>query len=157
MSIKNNNPFKGLAHMCIYTQSNAKSVDFYTKAMGFEIVYREMMGANHEPVRMFPAEFVLVRLGELYIELIECFGPWNGTENDKKHPGVLGVIDHFGISVSDVEAAVKQIQDYGYEEPVEIKTNTISYEGRPFRYACLKGPDGESLNLYEMDNETFWK
>ena len=152
-----NNPFKGLAHMCIYTQDNKKSVDFYTKAMGFEIVYREMMGANHEPVRMFPAEFVLVRLGGLYIELIQCFGPWNGTDKDKKHPNVLGVIDHFGISVSDIEAAVKQIKDYGYDGPIDIQTNTISYVGRPFRYACLKGPDGESLNLYEMDNETFWK
>ena len=116
-----------------------------------------MMGADHEPVRMFPAEFVLVRLDGLYIELIECFGPWNGTENDKKQPNVLGVIDHFGISVDDIEAAVQQIKDYGYEGPLDIQTNTISYKDRPLRYCCVKGPDGESLNLYEMDNETFWK
>ncbi len=156
MSISNN-PITGLAHMAIYTQSNKKSVDFYTKALGFEIFYQEMMGANHEPVRMFPAEIVLVRLGEFYLELIECFGPWNNTPQDKKHPNVLGVIDHFGFSVSDIEAAVKQIKDYGYENDISIQTNTISYEGRPFRYACLKGPDGESINLYEFDNKTFFK
>ncbi len=156
-SVDKNNPFLGLAHMAIYTQSNKKSVDFYTNAMGFEIVYREMMGINHEPVRMFPAEFVLLRLGELYIELIECFGPWNNTPQDKRHPNVLGVIDHFGISVSNVDEAVKRIKDYGYEGDIQVQTNTISYVGRPFRYACLEGPDGESINLYEIDNKTFWK
>lgn len=153
---KAENPFKGLAHMAIYTQSNEKSVDFYTKAMGFEIVYREMMGKNQEPVRMFPADFVLVRLGELYIELIECFGPWNNTPQDKKHPNVLGVIDHFGISVSNLEECKRRLEEYGYERPIDIQTNTISYEGAPFRYACIKGPDGESLNLYELDNDEFY-
>lgn len=151
------NPVRGLAHMAIYTQDNQKSVDFYTKALGFEVFYREMMGADHEPVRMFPAEIVLVRLGEFYLELIQCFGPWNGTDKDKKHPNVLGVIDHFGFSVSDVEEAVKQIKDYGYEGEIAVQTNTISYKGRPFRYACLQGPDGESINLYEFDNETFFQ
>ena len=121
----NNNPFKGLAHMCIYTQSNEKSIDFYCNGMGFEIYHREMMGTHVEPTRMFPADFCLVKLGELYIELIECFGPWNGTPQDKKHPYVLGVIDHFGIEVDNVDNAVKQLKDWGLSalcHPAGIRT-----------------------------------
>ena len=153
-----NNPFKGLAHMCIQTQDNEKSIDFYCNAMGFEIYDREMMGTHEEPKRMFPAEFCLVKLGNLFIELIQCFGPWNDTPQDKKHPGVLGVIDHFGIEVDNVDDAVAQLKEWGYEGELSVQTNTISYGvDRPFRYCCVKGPDGESINLYELNNEKFFK
>ena len=148
------NPFVGIAHMCVNTKDMKKTVDFYTKAMGFKVVHEELMGPDRKDHEMFPALFSLLKLGDLYIEVIE---PRGYNKDNIVHAGVVGAIDHMGIEVSDIEAAVKQLRDYGVDQPMKISWSTDVFKDKPYRSAALTGPNGEKLGLYEFSNKVFFE
>ena len=151
---KENSPFVGLAHVAIYPVDLEREIDFYTNALDFEIVDRKMLGDPEKPEGMYPMDFCLLRLGDFYLELMQPYGPWNGTEKDKRHPNVIGTIDHMGIYVNDLEKAMKQVKDWGYEGEMRVSYHGDEHNERgEHKGACvIWGPEGEHINLYNHFN-----
>ena len=48
-----------------------KSIEFYTKYFGFEVIYQTIEGKDKEPNGFLPLKYVMIKNGNLSIELLE--------------------------------------------------------------------------------------
>lgn len=140
------NPFLGLAHIALFTSDRDKTVGFYTKALGFEIVHDIIKEPAAGPIGFYPLKMTFLRLNNLYMEIMEP-----ACREGYVHTGVRGAIDHIGIQVSDLNEAVRRLRAYGLNQDFGENTGDF-YTGIPVPRCSLTGPEGEVINLYQMDN-----
>ncbi|MEH2349835.1 MAG: VOC family protein [Nostoc sp.] len=128
------------------------SVDFYTQALGFELVsditvegqdYSDLQGITEAKIRI-----VTLQLGDELIELMEYFNikgkpiPKDSQSNDIW-------FQHFAIVVSDMDRAYAQVCSFPIE-PISVAPQTILSNNetsggvRAFKF---KDPDGHDLEL----------
>lgn len=150
-------PFVGLAHLALFTPDLEESLRFYTQVLPFKVVGRFVQDDPtgklhaHDP-GMDPLKYAMIQLGDIYIEVMERADKAYGN-------GVRGAIDHFGIQVQDLDAAIEYMRSRGWPEdklPVP-KTNSILNPAKPFRACAFSGPFGERIGLYEYSNDWFFK
>ncbi|MEH2264322.1 VOC family protein [Nostoc sp.] len=129
-----------------------RSVDFYTQALGFELVsditvegqdYSDLQGITEAKIRI-----VTLQLGDELIELMEYLNlkgkpiPKDSQSNDIW-------FQHFAIVVSDMDRAYAQVCSFPIE-PISVAPQTILSDNeisggvRAFKF---KDPDGHNLEL----------
>lgn len=147
------NNFKGLAHIGIFTDDFEGSIYFYTKQLPFEVVEQTAEEHPDDTSGVYPLKYALLRLGTLYLELMEC--------NNKGYTalGIAGTWDHVGIEVEDVEVAIQTLKQKGVPEEWfgTIVVNSALKPGKSYRSCTMRGKNGEKIGLYEMNNLTFFE
>lgn len=125
---------------------------FYTEILPFTIV-RNMVEEQPEDTReIFPLKVCIVRLNDLYLEIMEC------SNHGWMANGVDGTNNHMGISVSDLDSALEQMKAKGFppERIQQVLTNTSLISGKTFRSCRIRGYNDENIGLYEINNQTFY-
>ncbi len=131
--------FAGLAHIAIQTGDLEKTLQFYATHLGFEVVYKQSLG---EPGSL--TQIALVRQGSCILELVQR----PKAEDNKIN--TVGTIAHFALEVKDIEKVVADLKSQGITFDREIFTRPNLFDG--IRGAFLKGPSGESIELFEYMN-----
>lgn len=148
-----NHTFCGLAHLGIFTDNLQETLNFYVKHLSFSPVYQTVIQKPQDRRGMFPMKFAMIRLNELYIEIMECANKAN-TGN-----GINDVVNHIGIRVSNLEDAISHLLETGLDArrvgPITEERDQIP--GRSFRQCRVTGWNGETIGLYEIDNNVFYK
>lgn len=146
-----NNLFLGLAHIGIFTENFEETLEFYTKQLPFEIVKQTIEYKEDNPKGMFPMMFGLLRLNDLYLEVMECANHYSGK-------GAAGVFDHLGISVRNLDDAIVMLKENGITDGRfgNITVDSDLIPGKSFRQCRVRGYNGEMIGLYEVDNTTFY-
>ena len=116
---------KGLAHIGIYVNDMAASIDFY-KRLGFKLDREE----EHS------VKLAFLSAGTCLIELIE-----------KPHERTAGIVDHIAIEVSGIEAVVKSANEKGIIIDAAA-IQSIDIMGG-IKNVFFNGPDGERLEFFE--------
>ncbi len=128
----------GFHHVAMRVADFDRSVAFYGHALGLPAV-REWKGAE--------GRAVLLEVGKgAYLELFER------GERDAPNglPGNRQAILHFAIRTSNCDAAVEAARRAGAEVTMEPKDIDIpSNPILPARIAFFKGPDGETVELFQ--------
>lgn len=143
--------FRGLAHLGLFTDNISETLHFYVDQLCFSVVYETTIHKPQDTRGMFPLKFAMLRLGELYIEVMECANHAN-TQNR-----VNGVVNHIGIRVTDLDKAIAHLRETGVT-PARIGSITEECDqipGRKFRQCRVRGWNGETIGLYEVDNAVF--
>lgn len=137
--------YSGLAHICVHTRDMAQSLAFYTGALRFTLDYRTVLGVEAPPDGFWPLKYALVRQGSCVVELLEPSDP------SKVEMGVRGSIEHFGLLVDKLEAAVDDLLAQGTVFEGRIRTVPGLLGG--FKSVFLKGPSGELIELCEISGQ----
>lgn len=124
--------FTQVHHIAIITSDYDKTIDFYVKKLGFEIL-RE----NHRPEK-----------GDVKLDLkfgdmeLEVFVVPNAPKRPN-YPEALG-LRHLAFKVDDIHEAVKWLNGRGIEtEPVRFDVYTKNYA------TFFHDPDGLPLEIHE--------
>lgn len=115
-----------LGHIGIRTADLEKSVSFYVGALGGEKEKDILMPSG--------THLIFVKFADFSVELI--FRP-----DDNRAPGR----NHLAISVPDIHAAVRRLNDFGYAVP----ESAIAPMGISAFNCFLEGPSGEIIELCE--------
>ena len=124
--------FKQVHHVAIITSDYEKTIEFYVKKLGFEIL-RE----NHRPEK-----------GDIKLDLkfgdqeLEIFVVPNAPKRPN-YPEALG-LRHLAFKVESVEKCVAWLNERGIEtEPIRFDTYTNNH------MTFFKDPDGLPLEIHE--------
>ncbi|MEE0203091.1 MAG: VOC family protein [Muricomes sp.] len=150
--MEENKIFCGLAHIGIFTDDFEKTLHFYTEILPFMIVRNTVEEQPEDTSGIFPLKVCIVRLNDLYLEIMECSNHgWTAN-------GIDGTFNHMGISVSDLDSALEQMKAKGFppERIQQVLTNTSLIPGRTFRSCRVRGYNDENIGLYEINNQTFY-
>ncbi len=115
-----------LGHIGIRSSNLEKSLNFYVDALGGEKEKEFDMPSG--------AHLIFVKFTDFSIELIY-------RADDDRTPGR----NHFAISVPDIRAAVRQLNDHGFA----VSESAIKPMGSSALNCFLEGPDGECIELCE--------
>jgi catechol 2,3-dioxygenase-like lactoylglutathione lyase family enzyme len=142
---------KNLLHVGIGVHDLERSVTFYTKVMGMEVVYRARNIGERisRVVGVKDAALVVcvVGKGDLRLELID----YNNEEKkagarhkEQDEPGIL----HLAFAVTDIDEEYEKIRGLGYEFNAPP---TVARENGP-KICYFKGPDEVVIELFEDKN-----
>lgn len=125
----------GLAHIGVLVSDLNISQAFYENILGFHKVW-----GNINPSKEGDIEVVFVVKDGLMIELIKM--PKCKERGD-------GIIDHFAISVNDLESVIEELK----EKKVVFEDDSYCEAPHVFtggsRWIILRGPDNERIELNE--------
>ena len=143
--------FRGLGHVGLYTDKYDETLKFYTEVLPFTLVKELDVQNPGDTSGFFPLKYAIVKLNDLYIEIMECLDKrnWNG---------ITGTFHHIGISVSDIDQAIAYLLKRGFpaERISKPGVNTTLYPGKTFRVCSFSGICGEAFSFYEMENKSFF-
>lgn len=116
-------------HAHIVAKDMDKSIDFYTRALGFRLVRRVEFGPPDKR-----RQLSYVRLGDFMLELVQPAhdGEFKGTE---ARP--------LGLSVDDIDTTMARLKGLGVEV-VNEAANAFSFGGRQ---AVIKDPSGLAIEI----------
>lgn len=121
--------FNGMSHVGLYVSDLNRSIDFYTKILGFDV---ELISDRYR--------CAFIQLGNFRVELIE----W--TEGAAKGEGV---IPHISFDVDNIETVVQCLKEHGLEpKRPDIKIWQLFENG--MRFIHFSGPDGEDIELTQI-------
>jgi len=123
---------QGFHHLAMEVKDFDKSVDFYTRVLGFE--KGPAFGSNERRVILLDAG------NSNYLELFE---------GGKGHAGD-GAVVHIAFKTDDCDAAIEKVRSYGCEITTEPKDVDLPSDPvYPVRLAFFKGPDDEIVELFQ--------
>jgi lactoylglutathione lyase len=124
----------GLAHIAITVKDMEKSLDFYTRVLGFKKAFE-----LPEPKTGAPWIVYLHLAGRQFVELF-----YNGTKDNPWEPALRG-FNHLCLEVDDMQATMKHIEASGY------KIDRPAKEGPDFNWqSWLTDPDGIRIELMQI-------
>jgi len=126
LGIKEN--ITGLQHIGIPTERFQTTVKFY-ESLGFCELLRTEVSEYHQPVSF-------LKNGSLIMEVYGC----------EKTSSEVGVIDHFALDVSDIDAAFEDIKEMGLGLQ-EDKIGFLPFWENGIRYFTAIGPNGEKVEF----------
>jgi lactoylglutathione lyase len=125
----------GIAHLAITVKDMEKSLDFYTRVLGFKKVFE-----IPEPKTGAPWINYLHINGNQFVELF-----YDGTKDNPWEPALRG-FNHICVEVDDISDVCKKIKEAGYTLDVEPN------QGCDFNIqAWLTDPDGIRVELMQID------
>lgn len=132
-----NNKIKncGLHHIAVQTSQLERSLFFYEEVLGMAVVVEaEILGQK----------LVHLDIGDgSYIELLSFSGEYREGEGVTNQ----GPFIHIALTTSDVDAAVAQVRQAGFEVTVEPKK--VKSRGLKARFAFIRGPNNELIEFYQ--------
>ena len=127
----------GIAHLAITAKDMEKSLDFYTRVLGFRKAFSIPHPENGSPWIEY------LQAGNQFVELF-----YNGTVDAPWKPGNRG-FNHLCLLVDDIKTTVKQIEAAGY--PVDRQVS----EGKDKNLqAWITDPDGVRVELMQISPES---
>jgi len=117
-----------LAHIGIVVQNCERSVEFYTRVLGLELVDRH---SNKE------LTIIELKTGSLVVELLQYF-------SSSPEPRGTGIYDHLAFRVEDIESEMARLRGYGVVFPEKPR---LALNGKKIIF--FTGPDGERIELLE--------
>ena len=126
-----------IEHVSIRCRDIDKSVDYFERMFGAEIMLRRQLDESRR--------IVYLRIGDSMLELMEM-GPASDPVDPREHYGV----HHIGIKVDDFESAYRDLQTKGAD-----------FIGEPFeptpgiRLVFLREPNGAIIELAKRDPQVF--
>ncbi|MFA6506211.1 MAG: VOC family protein [Treponemataceae bacterium] len=124
----------GFAHVGIYTLDLDISVDFYSRCLGFRLVWR---GIVHHKTGELPV--ATLQLGSFVIEIVRPAAA-------EKVRYAEGPIQHLALLVEDIEGCITDLEAKGVGLDEEI--DEIGYDGGT-RHCFVRGPSNERIELCE--------
>ena len=126
--MENGSLFMGVEHIGIKALDLEKAIQFYTKVLGFEFLYRIKPGE---------VELAFLELGCTVVELVEVI---DGRRYED------GVVNHLAIRVSDIFKVIEHLKTQQVElidaEPMALGEGRYNF--------FFRGPSGEKLELYQV-------
>jgi len=120
----------GVHHINVETRDMEKAIKFYNEILGLNVKFRKDLG---------DVEITFLDAGNTIIELFK--------ENDKLNKTHIdGVINHFALSVSDIESVLENCRKKGVKVTTEITEITLDGD---IKYAFIEGPENERIELFE--------
>jgi len=120
-----------IEHVGIQVTDLEKSVHFYTSILGMKLVKTENVPESN-------LQIAFVQIGESQLELLASSGT--------RAPAETGVIQHLAFTVSNLDGIVEQLKDADVKL-VDSEPKPV-FDGKA-RVFFFKGPDGETLELWE--------
>jgi lactoylglutathione lyase len=127
----------GIAHAALTVKDMTKSLDFYTRVLGFAKAFSLTEPKTGEPWIEY------LQAGNQFVELF-----YHGTE-DNPWRGSLRGFNHLCLQVDDINKTVKVIEAAGYPLDKPVKQGSDKY----FQ-AWLTDPDGVRIELMQIDPES---
>jgi lactoylglutathione lyase len=125
----------GIAHLAVTTRDMEKSLDFYTRILGFKKVFEIPNPKDGSPWINY-----LHIGGNQFIELF-----YNGTKDNPWSDPLRG-FNHICLEVDDIHKVCDGIKKAGYKLDVEPN------QGSDYNYqAWLTDPDGIRVELMQID------
>ncbi|MCJ7623130.1 MAG: VOC family protein [Anaerolineaceae bacterium] len=125
----------GLHHIAIQTSLWERSLFFYEDVLGMPVIAKADIPGR---------KLVHLDIGDgSYIELSTFSGEYREGNDISNH----GPIIHIGLTTSDVDAAVAQVRQAGFEvtvEPKEMKSGDLHG-----RFAFVRGLNNELIEFYQ--------
>lgn len=143
--------FLGFAHVGIFTNRYEETIHFFTEVLPFKVIKVLHEEQPENKGGLYPMDCTFVRLNDLFVEIMR------GADN-RNHDGVIGVYDHMGISVSNMDEAVAYLREKGQPEDKigDIRVNDTFNPPKTQRMCPIYGPNGEKVTLYEWTNKEFY-
>ncbi|MDR3278706.1 MAG: VOC family protein [Oscillospiraceae bacterium] len=123
----------GIHHICVVTPDLDKSIDFYTRLLGFSFVNRDRLDAAH-------IEIANVVAGGADVEFIKFT-----DERPNFHYGD-GLIEMICIEVDDIFSVSGKLRAEG----VEFLMDEPGRKDSGDYFTFLRGPSGEKLALLQI-------
>lgn len=120
----------GIQHIGLPTADIEGTIRFY-EGLGFEVATRADITGR--------GEFVFVKLGNLFLELI--------PNNDPAMTN--GAVDHFCLDVKDIDTLYQQVKDAGYKI-ITDGIQDIAFWDNGARYFFIQGPNNEKIEFCEI-------
>jgi lactoylglutathione lyase len=121
---------KSILHIGLVVQDLEKSVDFYSKILGFKLFKQK----DHPSVGLKNA---FLSLNSQILELIQYTDSRAGIVRG------WGIIDHLSFEVENLDEAILKLRD----AKVELIGSTRTLDGEKLIF--FKGPSGERLEIIE--------
>ncbi|MGI5849690.1 MAG: VOC family protein [Christensenellales bacterium] len=125
----------GLAHIGVFVRDISRSIDFYTRVLGFECYFEADVPDEGGIIKA-----AFLRCGTCEIELVQF--PDSKERKD-------GVVDHISFAVSDLEAMMKCLERKGIAFETKEPAILPMLFDRGVRHIFFRGPDGEHLEISE--------
>lgn len=140
---------RGMHHVGCSTPDLERLMGFYMDAFGFEIVARTTWAGDPSidaalELSSSSAEMVMLRLGDVFLELFEFASPDPGPSSQDRPVSEPG-INHICLAVDSVDAEVARLVERGmrfHSPPLDIGDG-------PFVYG--RDPDGNVIELWETE------
>lgn len=127
-----------IAHFAVTTKDMEKSIDFYTRVLGFKKAFEINQPETGEPWIVY-----LYAGGGQFVELF-----YDGTVDNPWNPNLRG-FNHICVSVDDIQAIARQIGDAGYPLDKQPKF------GCDNNWQCwVTDPDGVRIELMQITDES---
>lgn len=135
-----------ISHFGICVSDLDRSIDFYTKALGFEYSHDVSFGAPFEILTELPeieATAVFLVHSQVMIELIGYKAPESVGPMERRPMNQIG-LTHVAIVVDDLESTSKSIENFGGH--VHSHTKVSTPKGNMM---FCTDPDGVRLEVWE--------
>jgi catechol 2,3-dioxygenase-like lactoylglutathione lyase family enzyme len=140
---------RGIHHVAIHTAHFDRLLAFYREAFGFEPSGEEFRWADSPFVDSIigvegsAARTVMLRAGNVYVEVFEYFSPPAGTGGPLR-PHDRGYT-HFAVDVTDIDADYERLSAAGM-----VFTRTVPDENGGVRSLYGKDPDGNIIEIQQL-------
>ena len=132
-------PACGIHHIALRASDLERSIDFYTQALGFQVIARWLEG---------PETIAMLDTGNGTI--LEIFH--GGISGERNWDKTAGSMFHLAFSVADVDTAFSRALQYG--ATVKIPPQDVDLPAQPqvlkVHNAFVFGPDGEELEFFRF-------
>jgi lactoylglutathione lyase len=128
----------GYGHLALRVENMEKSVDFYTRVLGFRKVFEL---SNKETGAPFIVYIHINR--NVFLELF-----YNGTVKPEWSPQVIG-FNHICFECDDINAVLQQVEAAGWPIVTPLKKG-----GDLNLQAWVADPDGNKIELMQIDPES---
>lgn len=123
---------KKLEHVGVMVKDLETSIDFYQNILGFDLFNKiEVSGSNIKLAFLGDK-----KAGQIYVELV------SGKENEYPDEGK---VNHIAFTVDNIEEEIQRLRSlkvvFTNGEPNALENSA--------KYIFFKGPDGESLELFQ--------
>ena len=142
-------------HINIVVKDLDKSVDFYTRVLGFEEIKRaylegewidKIVGLNGVKANV---AYVRCQGGEPRIELLQYILPTGVEHKENAIPNTRG-LRHIALQVSDMEEMVQKLKAEGIETfapPVTVPNKVVKHDDGEKSLCYFTDPDGVILEF----------
>jgi catechol 2,3-dioxygenase-like lactoylglutathione lyase family enzyme len=140
------------SHFGICVSDLARSLRFYTEALGFEAAESHTIGTEFARLMDLPDVAVtsqFIRKGSTAIELLAFSVPAPFGGRERRAVNQLG-LTHLSFRVADVEATAAAIVALGGTR-VDSSRTTIDFGGTPLEFVYCTDPDGVRVELMDLN------